>query len=646
MVRKGWRRKQNPQKLSTWNSFSPEYIARLQSDLFDGGTKQPYKLPRRFRHKRRVPENERANEITRDLIAVLKQCLNQGTSVHQLGNIVSQVLTSQDNVQQSSKRTVKKAKKASETSSVEQSQTAPPVVRFWTDRVTGIQKAYSVDASGWWSWLPHKDPLPAQTGNNGSWAPQHPQKVLVTPGSREVKWVSGLRVADWDPGVSPKLISVPKIREALKEGSPLTGNVVEIWNPEIVSELLTLWDCFDHKAGMTALLFGQAKRDTLGALHTRLSISRGNFGPKLEEAGLLKIGPGVGPWLPSSKKIDMKTTPKVQRETLRVAAPSVFRAPFIGSSSHDSPQGIIRSLATLTDLPVSEFVGGRWSTQEAKHGKQLIVFLRLKPQLIQKLVSCSGKHGLFMTQILAKPSPDFTPFWIRRNQAEGHDAYLRRVLLLQETRKQPVLFRFGPGDNLGFEKQPQDAIVAKPRNHVIHGIPRSWGSDDVETLLTNQNWTNIGTIVRRKNSWVVFAQAPPDSPTRTSWHYELQYSDQDRDVIAVSIQVAVRSPDRLEIRQNLRGPRKVHETAPSAGAPGKKHQTAEAKAEAAAAESPAKAPPGTPVEPRQPDKEGERSRSRSRGRGESVAVTQMDTSGSQDEDDKGPGLVESKSKKK
>eukprot|EP00438_Fugacium_kawagutii_P032616 Skav233161 [mRNA] locus=scaffold1669:495717:501543:+ [translate_table: standard] len=635
----------------SWDSFSDEYMERLQSDLFDGGTKQPYKLPRRSRHKRRVPDSEKGNEVTRDLIAILKQCLNQGTSVHQIGHIISQVLSPQENANHTStsnRKKPKQAKKADPPKEVSSSEVAQPVVRFWTDRVTGTQRAYTVDSNGWWSWLPHSNPHPAPPAK-ASWSPSPPtHKLEAAPGSREARWVSGLRAADWDPGVVPKLVSVQKIREALKEGAPLTGNIVEIWNPEVAAELQTLWDSFAYQEGMTALLFGQAKKDTAGTLHTRLSISRGSFGPKLEETGLLKIGPGKGPWLPTSHKVDMKSTPKVQRETLRVSAPSVFRAPFIGNCREDSSQAVIRSLAALSDTSVSEFVGGRWSTQEAKHGTQLIVFLRLKLPLVQKLVECSGKHGLFMTHIVTKPNPDFTPFWIRRNTAEANDAYLRRVLMLKDSRKQPVLFRFGPGDNLGFEKRAEDTIAPKPRNHVIYGLPRAWGADDVETLLANQNWSQVGHIVRRKRSWVVSAQAPPDSATRTSWHYDLQYSDQAQDSIAVTIQVAVRSHDRLEVRQHLPGPRKVQDPAVRVAAASAQQRATEENAVTTATEDPSKVQAAAPAEARDSKDKDERGRSRSRGR-DATALTQIDPGSQMEQDQEGDSstaaLEETKTKK-
>eukprot|EP00438_Fugacium_kawagutii_P007590 Skav233825 [mRNA] locus=scaffold100:46668:49273:+ [translate_table: standard] len=248
-----------------------------------------------------------------------------------------------------------------------------------------------------------------------------------------------------------------------------------------------------------------------------------------------------------------------------------------------------------------------------------------------------------MTHIVPKPNPAFTPFWIRRNTAEANDAYLRRVLMLKESRKQPVLFRFGPGDNLGFEKRAEDTIAPKPRNHVIYGLPRAWGADDVETLLANQNWSQVGHIVRRKRSWVVSAQAPPDSATRTSWHYDLQYSDQVQDTIAVTIQVAVRSPDRLEVRQRMPGPRRVQDPVVRVEQPATKESSG-----ATATEDLSKAQAAAPAEARDSKDKDDRGRSRSRGR-DATAPTQIDPGSQMEQDQEGDSgtaaLDETKTKK-
>ena len=98
-----------------------------------------------------------------------------------------------------------------------------------------------------------------------------------------------MRSTDWATQPVPKLISFPKIRDSLKLGQKIDGNVVEIWSPDVLDELNTL-----------------SRAQNPEATSARLSVTRGSFGPKLEEGSLLRTGPG-----PGIKKVDISTIPTV-----------------------------------------------------------------------------------------------------------------------------------------------------------------------------------------------------------------------------------------------------------------------------------------------------------------------------------------------
>ena len=363
-----------------------------------------------------------------------------------------------------------------------------------------------------------------------------------------------MRSTDWATQPVPKLISFPKIRDSLKLGQKIEGNVVEIWSPDVLDELNTLWSCFGKTEGLTAILFGEARAQNPEATSARLSVTRGSFGPKLEEGSLLRIGPGQGPWLPGSKKVDISTIPTVQRETLRVAAPSFFRVPFIGDRREDSPTLIVQALASLAEAPLHDFLGGRWNAQETKDGKQLVAFLRLKSSTVDKLKPLSGQSGLFFTHINPKDKTEFHPFWIQRNSQENDETYFRRVAALQKERAQPMIFRFGSGANLGFCKKPSDVSPEKVRMHVAQGVPRAWGIGDLESFLQSQAWSEISDLVRKRNSWTFRAKAPKDNATTASWHYDIGSSDSTD--WTITIQVAVRAPQAPQKNVSLRGPRR------------------------------------------------------------------------------------------
>ena len=537
-----------------WSGFTPEYLDLLLSTKLTGGASKNG-IPRRKRAKKPNGGGSELGEYTRDVIAVLKQCLNSGASLDQLWTILQSSIP-QAQRSGGSKVRKKKNKQLTQKTEVQPNKTGwnepAPQVKYWTDGL-GNARAYTVDSNGWYTWVDSKhagSPKTPETGQSRS-VFSGPQNFL----GRDSKWVSGLRLADWDVTVPPKLVSFPKIKSCLRSGESFGGNVCEIWDYHTLEELLTLWSCFQQTQGLTALLFGDAKQKAQGACHARLSLTRGSFGHKLEDPGLLKIGEGRGPWLPVSKKVDITSIPKVQRETLRISAPSCFRTPFLGAKHEDSPTEVIKHLAAMTGSPTSEFFGGRWSFEEKKEGKQLIVFLRLKPALIATLVDLSGNSGLFMTHIKPKGTSDLTPFWIARQPKENHETYHRRVLQLQLERKQPMLFRVGTGDTLGFPKRNTDHKPEKARLHVVQGVPRAWGYEDLQSFLEKQQWTEISALSKRRSTWSFLAKAPEEPTARASWQYDIQ--DADTTSWSITIQVAVRSQNGPQSRVAVTGPRKI-----------------------------------------------------------------------------------------
>lgn len=285
-------------------------------------------------------------------------------------------------VQQQNQARKPKAKKQTTAQNQPKTEKAGPKTlqtKVWTDS-KGVDHQYTVDESGWWTWL-KKDNL-----QNPKSEPKPSKVPSVDVSGRDGCWVTGLRISDWEPACAPKLVSLPKVRAYLREGETVLGNIVEIWDLESLSELQTLWASFGPSQGITALLCGPAKQ-AQGACHSKFSLVRGGYGHKLESVGLLKLGSTAAPWFPSAKKIEIASMPKVERRTLRIAAPCFFRQPFLGSSSQDSPTQVIASLADLGQCSVSEFYGGRWGTQEKPEGKQLIAFLRLKKGLHESMTN-------------------------------------------------------------------------------------------------------------------------------------------------------------------------------------------------------------------------------------------------------------------
>ena len=69
-----------------WSHFSKRYLDLILSPVLAGGASATWGFRRK--RNRKVTAQNQANEFTRDIIALLKSCLNQGTSPDQLGNAV------------------------------------------------------------------------------------------------------------------------------------------------------------------------------------------------------------------------------------------------------------------------------------------------------------------------------------------------------------------------------------------------------------------------------------------------------------------------------------------------------------------------------------------------------------------------------
>ncbi|CAL1145493.1 unnamed protein product [Cladocopium goreaui] len=112
-------------------------------------------------------------------------------------------------------------------------------------------------------------------------------RTLINSLKTNSTWITSLRLEDWDQDPRPKLIPFPKIKQQLRNGDAVEGNITEIWTRKEMDELSLLWKSFEDPAPLTALLFGNAK-DYPAVLHTRISTTRGNHGPQTEHVALVQ----------------------------------------------------------------------------------------------------------------------------------------------------------------------------------------------------------------------------------------------------------------------------------------------------------------------------------------------------------------------
>ena len=335
--------------------------------------------------KRRAKQRKQTNNVMRTLINSLKTCLNHGNSLDSVLGFLQQMVP-----EPSKKR--KKTKK-----------TKPPPnneIKYWKGY------PYRIDQNGWWTWVStgqgeqgSQGSAPRQPAHADARKPTDPPPLAKSPQERNSTWITSLRLEDWDQDPRPKLIPFPKIKQQLRNGDAVEGNITEIWTRREMEELSLLWKSFEDPAPLTALLFGNAK-DYPAVLHTRISTTRGNHGPQTEHVALVQVSKKKSPWIPKSTKIAQEKLPKVERTGVRICAPSEFRSPYLPENcSQDTPVSVIQALATATKGKVTDFTGGNWS-QETRSGiTQVIGFLKIKPSLADHLVSNSGKFGLFASKV-------------------------------------------------------------------------------------------------------------------------------------------------------------------------------------------------------------------------------------------------------
>lgn len=70
------------------------------------------------------------------------------------------------------------------------------------------------------------------------------------------------------------------------------------------------------------------------------------------------------------------------------------------------------------------------------------------------------------------------------------------MIALKRERKQPVIFRFGLGSSLGFQKKMGTLSLEKPED-MVHHVPRAWGEEEISKFLTDQDWAEVSAVAKK-----------------------------------------------------------------------------------------------------------------------------------------------------
>ena len=485
-----------------YDGFDPSYLQKV-SDSLEGGAAGAA----RTRRHRKKQSGSLGNE-TNNLLRALKECLNQGGNpqVQQLAQLLSSVLLPNDSGQKPVSRQSKPTKE----------------FQYWKGH------KYEVDsANGWWTWIGPADQAVKETpplaASRQVVVQDKPKKASVAPDSdgshRSYHKITFLRTSDWAPSVAPNLVSFGKLEQDLKLGHAPSGNLVEIWDPGHLEDLLCLWNAFGDPGPLTVL--GTCDLSAVGGHATQVSISRGRFGSKLEPVWLKKVGAKEGPWVFTPTKVLKDKLPQTDKVQIRIIAPSHFRDQFLPDEAmNDSPTCVITQLASVHGLKASDLLGGNWSNQTQGQVQKLVGYLRVRKEVSLKLLKGSGTRAIFTTKVGDRSGP--AVFWHRKEAKENASTYFRRISAIAAARSEPLLWRSGGGHELGLAKTPEDLYENAKRAVSIQGIPRSWDPLDISTFFHNQGWENVEVSHRHRGAWVAHGTPPQAQQKQAHWSFLVQ----------------------------------------------------------------------------------------------------------------------------
>ena len=428
-----------------------------------------------------------------------------------------------------------------------------PTTGWWTwiEKVQSDQALPHRDNSWYANWpsLPKSEPQIDKTAGSGQ--RQQTRKVVLTKPHKETSAgqtpVTGIRPQDWSTVPAPKMVKLQDLITAVSEGNPPPGNLVEVRNSEQLAEVNDVWDAFGNPAPLTLMFTGNfCHKD-----QTRVTVSliRGTNAQKLETVGLWKLNGTQGPWVHNAEKITKDILPKSDKIEVRLVAPAMYRAQFLPQGhSVDMATFVVSSLASASQVPVSQLTGGQWVQRQQGQDKHLVGYLRLKPETVAKLLPFSGHNAVFVNKVKDRSGGPI--FWIKRLEDETREAYFRRVSKMQKERKQSIVWRQGCGHDLGFGRTDTDENPTPSRIVTIRGLPEHWDDEDIVSFMHTQKWTNFVVTSRKKKCWYGKGFPPPDQKDHSWWAFTVD----DEPPWTISIQVLPHRPRGPMMCQTTRGP--------------------------------------------------------------------------------------------
>ena len=157
------------------------------------------------------------------------------------------------------------------------------------------------------------------------------------------------------------LWSATDLLKAIKEGKTHpTANITAVSEPAEAKQIEQVWKAYGQEGFWTLILTGQAK-SLPNATPATIRTFRAKQPIRIEEVALLFLGDATKAVKTKPiTKIPSSSWASIQRTTIRIAAPSDFREPFL--ETPDKPRLVVQELAQwVPQLKASALTGGRWS---------------------------------------------------------------------------------------------------------------------------------------------------------------------------------------------------------------------------------------------------------------------------------------------
>ena len=238
-----------------------------------------------------------------------------------------------------------------------------------------------------------------------------------------------------------------------------------------------------------------------------------------------------------------------------------YRKLFIPTPERDKTSSIISELANASGVQAHLLTGGRWEKQTfGAKGHHIIGWLRIPTGTASKILETSGRRAIFSSlQLEHGRTHQMKTKWIHRFADETPEQYRDRVQKLAKDRKQPVLFRKGFGNDLGFECQATDPAETKSLVLELQGVPNFWQAEEISEFLALQKWTEVRVLTKkrdkRRSTWLVRATPPMQEAGRTSWMFD--FEDGPGTSFQIYLNEAPPRPTKPTERSYLSAPKKT-----------------------------------------------------------------------------------------